>query len=143
MARKKKELTERQKELLVALGERLQAARKKAKLTGPQLAPLVGWKSPSSVSKTENGQDTDASDLLAWADACDHEVVIAPKTGPSVLASRLDRAEEGERSLALELLDVLLRARSEGDRGTTLRRLVDDIAEARERLDRHRAIDAS
>lgn len=143
MSARKKELTERQKELLKQIGEQLYRARDRAGLQQTQLAPLVGWKSASSVSKTENGGDTDVSDLLAWADACDHEVLVAPRGSASVLGARLDRAQEGERLLALELLDLLLKARAEGDRGSTLRRLADDIAEARERLDRHRALDAS
>ncbi|MGW0901063.1 helix-turn-helix domain-containing protein, partial [Streptomyces goshikiensis] len=56
----------------VALGARLRELRTDRRLTGRQLAVLLGW-TQSKISKLETGRQTaTADDLLAWADATGH-----------------------------------------------------------------------
>lgn len=145
MARKKKKvLTEHQWALLRILGEQLCEARERAGLTGEQLGPMAGYETHSMVSRVERGKvDTVVSNVLSWAEACGYEVLVTPRGSVPLLAARLDQADEGERLLALRLLELLAEARLVGDEGRTLRRVSDDIDEAAKRLARHRALDAS
>ncbi|MFJ7588465.1 helix-turn-helix domain-containing protein [Streptomyces sp. NPDC097617] len=56
----------------VALGARLRELRTDRRLTGRQLAVLLGW-TQSKISKLETGRQTATTDdLLAWADATGH-----------------------------------------------------------------------
>lgn len=54
-----------------ALGQRLRELRRKAGLTGQQLAESLSWP-PSKISKLENGRQTPTdADIQAWAQATD------------------------------------------------------------------------
>jgi transcriptional regulator with XRE-family HTH domain len=57
----------------VALGQRLRELRRNARLTGYQLAELLGWQQPK-VSKIENGRQTPTEDdILGWTRATGSE----------------------------------------------------------------------
>jgi transcriptional regulator with XRE-family HTH domain len=133
-------LQTRQAEGMKTLSVQLHQAREKAGLSQSELGRRLGWVDHSNVNRIENGR-ADRSEIARWAAECDHEVLVVPLGSADSIAARLHEADERERRIASELLDLLAEARAVSP--GVLDYFEDDIVRFRRQIAARRALEAS
>jgi len=123
-----------------SLAEQLQQARERAGLNKTELGRKLGWADNTNVLRIERGGDTESSKVVEWAEACGYEVMVVPAGSADAVASRLHDAQERERRIATDLLDLLREARE--IQPGILDYFEDDIARFRSQLAARRALNA-
>lgn len=122
------------------LAQQLQEARERAGLNKTELGRRIGWASHSNVVRIEEGRNIESTDLVRWAELCDHEVLVVPAGSTESVSARLVEADERERRLAASLLDLLREARGVLP---ALEYFEDDLRTWHQRLAAKKALDAS
>lgn len=82
-------------------------------------------------SGIEKGGNTNAADVVKWAEACGHEILIVPEASSDSVLARARDANERELRVASALLELLIEFRDDPRAADYLER---DIAALGERL---------